>query len=146
VHLNCEHTSKRRLKCTSWAFQIIESADEKSQQLAAYHSHRRIQQGQHLVFSSIFSSACPVSEAPPPCGSDGSPSCCPRCCSCSPFTPAIMPSPGCSGNPPPPGCSPLLEDHPYLEGRLLLTVPASLPHGYLQPTDSTTWAQHLVDS
>ncbi len=33
-----EHTSKRRLKCTSWAFQIMESADEKSQQLAVYHS------------------------------------------------------------------------------------------------------------
>jgi hypothetical protein len=86
-----DHTSKRRLKYTSWAFRIMESA-EKSQQLAACRSIT-------VVFSSVFASACPVPEAPPPCGYDGLPPCCLRCCSCSPLPPSVLPSPSCFSDP-----------------------------------------------
>jgi hypothetical protein len=98
-----DHTSKRRLKCTSWAFRIMESA-EKSQQLAACHSIT-------VVFSSVFASACPVPEAPPPCGYDGLPPCCPRCCSCSPLPPSVLPSPVVLVIRRLPVVHPLLEDH-----------------------------------
>jgi hypothetical protein len=49
----------------------------------------------------------------------------------------FLPS-SCFRDPPPPGSSPP-------SGRQSLD-PASLPRGYLHPTDSIAWAQHLVDS